>query len=84
MEIRDGGLADIKRAVTSSDSTRETWIEVVRLQMETCLEETLQCPFCQRNDLPILDARAGKHADIFCDDRGARVSLCVVCLHWRA
>jgi transcription elongation factor Elf1 len=83
MTIRNHSFVDIERAVLSPNSVTKTWIETVQLFIATGWEEAFECPFCERNDLSILNARAGAQSDlrrwIFCDACGERVSIPAVC-----
>jgi hypothetical protein len=67
----------------SNDEASETWREIVQCFVSTDWEEPVNCPFCKRGALSIVDAQLGAHAElrrwIFCDDCGERISIPAIC-----
>jgi hypothetical protein len=85
MTARDITPTDVEQALVSPDPKTEIWIEVVETFVGDGWKSEVQCPFCKRADLSILDAQAGAQADlrrwIFCHNCGERVSIPAVCIH---
>jgi wobble nucleotide-excising tRNase len=83
MTIRHIASTDIEQALVSPDPKIEAWVEVVEAFTGAGWATTVECPFCERNTLSVLDARAGARADlrrwIFCRQCGERISMPAIC-----
>jgi hypothetical protein len=79
MRMRSSREFSDMKSFASTDEASETWSEIIQCFVATGWEQPVNCPFCERNALSIVDAQLGAHAElrrwIFCDDCGERASI---------